>query len=83
LWQRDQKELLSEMIGLGMEAILIKVAGIGLRVDHLGKTLAEMQPTLVKLVGLMYVVGCLVIKFPPRMTSMDLMSVARAESTRL
>ncbi|TFK43414.1 hypothetical protein BDQ12DRAFT_718637 [Crucibulum laeve] len=49
LWQRDQGELLSEMIEAGMEAILIKVAGIGLTTKHLQKTLAEMQPTLVKL----------------------------------
>jgi diphthine-ammonia ligase len=40
------------MISSGMEAIIIKVAGIGLKVNHLGKTLADMQPTLVKLVGL-------------------------------
>jgi diphthine-ammonia ligase len=52
LWQRDQRELLAEMIMSGMEAILIKVAGIGLGINHLGKTLADMQPTLVKLVGL-------------------------------
>jgi diphthine-ammonia ligase len=50
LWQRDQRELLSEMIDAGMDAIIIKVAGIGLTVDHLGKSLADMQPTLLKLV---------------------------------
>ncbi|KAG6854847.1 hypothetical protein C0991_012037 [Blastosporella zonata] len=49
LWNRDQGELFNEMISAGMEAILIKVAGIGLTTEHLGKTLAEMQPTLVKL----------------------------------
>lgn len=49
LWQRDQGELLAEMISSGMEAILIKVAGIGLKINHLGKTLADIQPTLVKL----------------------------------
>ncbi|KAH9951666.1 hypothetical protein B0H21DRAFT_185984 [Amylocystis lapponica] len=49
LWQRDQAELLDEMINAGMEAVLIKVAGIGLTAKHLGKTLAEMQQTLVKL----------------------------------
>ncbi|CCL99449.1 uncharacterized protein FIBRA_01467 [Fibroporia radiculosa] len=49
LWQRDQSELLAEMIEAGMEAILIKVAGIGLTVKHLGKNLAEMQQTLLKL----------------------------------
>ena len=50
LWQRDQAELLSEMIGVGMDAIIIKVAGVGLKAAHLGKTLAEMEPTLRKLV---------------------------------
>ncbi|THH12546.1 hypothetical protein EW146_g7598 [Bondarzewia mesenterica] len=49
LWQRDQGELLSEMIEAGMEAILIKVAGIGLTTQHLGKTLAQMESTLTKL----------------------------------
>lgn len=38
------------MIENGLEAILIKVAGAGLTEKHLGKTLAEMQPTLHKLV---------------------------------
>ncbi len=51
LWQRDQAELLAEMIAAGMEAVLIKVAGIGLTTKHLGNTLAEMRPTLTKLVG--------------------------------
>ncbi|KAJ4478264.1 hypothetical protein J3R30DRAFT_3702994 [Lentinula aciculospora] len=49
LWQRRQDELLSEMIEAGMEAILIKVAGIGLTTKHLGKSLIEMSPTLIKL----------------------------------
>ncbi|KAI0776109.1 hypothetical protein BD413DRAFT_649402 [Trametes elegans] len=49
LWQRDQEELLSEMIEANLSAILIKVAGIGLTAKHLGKTLAEMQPTLLKM----------------------------------
>ncbi|KDQ20709.1 hypothetical protein BOTBODRAFT_61808, partial [Botryobasidium botryosum FD-172 SS1] len=49
LWQRDQRELMAEMVEAGMEAIIIKVAGIGLTAKHLGKTLAEMQPTLNKL----------------------------------
>ncbi|KAH9062846.1 hypothetical protein EDB87DRAFT_1710829, partial [Lactarius vividus] len=49
LWQRDQAELLSEMIAAGMEAILIKVAGIGLTTEHLGRSLSEMQPTLTRL----------------------------------
>lgn len=50
LWQREQGELLSEMIEAGLEAIIIKVAGIGLTPKHLGKTLAEMEQTLRRLV---------------------------------
>ncbi|TFK29379.1 meiotically up-regulated 71 protein [Coprinopsis marcescibilis] len=49
LWRRDQAELLQEMIEANLTAVLIKVAGIGLTTDHLGKTLAEMQQTLTKL----------------------------------
>ncbi|RXW24621.1 hypothetical protein EST38_g1243 [Candolleomyces aberdarensis] len=49
LWQRDQGELLSEMIQAGLTAVLIKVAGIGLTVKHLGKTLQEMEPTFTRL----------------------------------
>lgn len=41
---------MTEMIAAGMEAILIKVAGIGLTVKHLGNTLAQMELTFVKLV---------------------------------
>lgn len=54
LWQRDQAELLSEMINADMEAILIKVAGLGLQPKHLGQTLSEMQPTLINLVSDQY-----------------------------
>jgi diphthine-ammonia ligase len=50
LWQRDQAELLAEMIDAGLEAILIKVAGAGLTTKHLGMNLAQMQSTLHKLV---------------------------------
>lgn len=37
------------MIDNGLEAVLIKVAGAGLTEKHLGKSLAQMQPTLHKL----------------------------------
>lgn len=50
LWQRDQGELLSEMVAAGLVAVVIKVAGVGLTTKHLEKTLGEMQPTLQKLV---------------------------------
>lgn len=49
LWERNQEELLQEMIDYGIDAILIKVAVIGLDQKHLGKTLKEMQPTLLNL----------------------------------
>ncbi|GAA5998466.1 hypothetical protein JCM5350_000656 [Sporobolomyces pararoseus] len=49
LWQRNQKELLNEMVLSRQQSVLVKVAGAGLGVQHLGKTLAEMQPILHKL----------------------------------
>ncbi|KAK5983603.1 hypothetical protein GCK32_003784 [Trichostrongylus colubriformis] len=41
LWERDQKELLRDMLRSGLNAILIKVAAVGLNKGHLGKTLSE------------------------------------------
>jgi diphthine-ammonia ligase len=49
LWQRNQRELLEEMIESGLVAILIKVAAMGLTTSHLGKSLEEMFPHLEKL----------------------------------
>ncbi|RMX68584.1 hypothetical protein DD238_004293 [Peronospora effusa] len=50
LWRREQTELLQEMIDSEIEAILIKVASIGLHPrKHLGKTIAELQPQLMML----------------------------------
>ncbi|WAR59859.1 hypothetical protein PtB15_11B500 [Puccinia triticina] len=49
LWQRDQAELLREMVGAPVESVLIKVAGAGLMPSHLGKSLAEMEPILTSL----------------------------------
>jgi len=49
LWKRNQAELLKEMISCQMESILIKVACLGLHSAHLGRTLAEMEPTLMSL----------------------------------
>ena len=37
LWQRDQSELLQEMVLAGMESVLVKVACLGLDKRHLGK----------------------------------------------
>eukprot|EP01032_Pedospumella_encystans_P019480 gene19480-22147_t len=50
LWQRDRVGLLQEMIAAGVDAVLVKVAGAGLEPHkHLGKSLAVLQPTLMKL----------------------------------
>ncbi|KAJ3412177.1 ATP binding domain 4 [Chytridiales sp. JEL 0842] len=49
LWRRDQDELLEEMVETGLNAIIIKVAAIGLTRAHLGKSLEYMQPILVDL----------------------------------
>lgn len=46
LWQRDQTELLQEMIDNKIEAIIIKVASLGLTPGHLGKTISEVKPHL-------------------------------------
>ncbi|XP_060804149.1 uncharacterized protein LOC106130468 isoform X1 [Amyelois transitella] len=47
LWRRNQKELLQEMIASGIEAIIIKVAALGLdpRI-HLGMSIRDIQPHL-------------------------------------
>lgn len=39
------------MIDAGLDAVIIKVAGIGLTPSHLGQHLADMRPTLLKLVS--------------------------------
>lgn len=41
------------MIEVGLEAVLIKVAGMGLATKHLGQSLAQMQSTLLKLVSVL------------------------------
>lgn len=46
LWDKDQDELLQNMIDSKFEAILVKVACLGLRKEHVGKTIAQMQPHL-------------------------------------
>lgn len=47
LWQRDQKDLLNEMIKCEVDAIIIKVATLGLDpAKHLGRTLSYLQPHL-------------------------------------
>ncbi|GAM28622.1 hypothetical protein SAMD00019534_117980 [Acytostelium subglobosum LB1] len=50
LWKRDQDELLQEMIKSKMNAIIIKVASMGLEPSkHLLKTIEQLYPTLKKL----------------------------------
>lgn len=49
LWMEEQGPLLDEMVDAGVDAILIKVACMGLSAKHLGKTLSEMRLTLHKL----------------------------------
>ncbi|KAH3663898.1 hypothetical protein WICMUC_005888 [Wickerhamomyces mucosus] len=49
LWQRNQLELMTEMVNSEMEAILIKVAAVGLNENHLQLNLKEMFPKLLNL----------------------------------
>lgn len=50
LWRRDQAELLQEMIDCHIDAIIIKVASLGLTPErHLGKSIRDMQGHLVKM----------------------------------
>ncbi len=51
LWQRNQEELLEEIIESGVVAILVKVAALGLDPKkHLGKSLLDCQHDLMLLV---------------------------------
>lgn len=70
------------MIQIGMEVILIKVAGIGLLPEHLGKTLAQMRPHLIKLVRNRMVFINPISKVAPRITSTVLMFVEKEESMK-
>lgn len=50
LWRRDQLELLNDMNSSNQLSIVVKVAGAGLDPErHLGKSLHQLQPMLVKL----------------------------------
>ncbi|RWS07443.1 diphthine--ammonia ligase-like protein [Dinothrombium tinctorium] len=50
LWGRNQQQLLEDMIKDNIDAILIKVAAMGLIPEkHLGKSIKEMHPILLKL----------------------------------
>lgn len=51
LWNRDQKELLKEMIDNGMKSVIIKTACYGLKPEKcLGKSIEELYPMLMELV---------------------------------
>ena len=53
LWRRDQTELLHEMIESGVEAVIIKVAAMGLKpTPHLGMPLSKIYPIMLNLVSL-------------------------------
>lgn len=43
LWNADQAFLFEEIISSGIEAIIVKVAALGLSTKHLGKTLVEVH----------------------------------------
>ena len=50
MWHQPQAALLQGMIASGIEAVLIKVAALGLVPErHLGKTLQHMEPHLHKI----------------------------------
>ncbi|KAK9498262.1 hypothetical protein O3M35_002940 [Rhynocoris fuscipes] len=50
LWRRDQAELLQEMIDSQIDAIVIKVAALGLDpAKHLGLKISELQPHLISM----------------------------------
>ena len=52
LWQRDQDELIEEMVGCKIDAILIKVAALGLEpAMHLGKSIADLKDHLRRMSG--------------------------------
>lgn len=49
LWQRNQLQLMGEMCDNGLDARLIKVAAVGLTDKHLGKSISELYPQLIRL----------------------------------
>ncbi|XP_059481869.1 uncharacterized protein LOC132200428 [Neocloeon triangulifer] len=50
LWQRDQAELLAEMVASGVQAILVKVAALGLDpAQHLGRDISDVAPHLMRM----------------------------------
>lgn len=96
LWERNQEELLSEMVSAGMGSVLVKVAGAGyisapdermltgssLVEEHLGKSLAEMQSTLLRLVRLSRLPSRSSTDNRPRIGGSSCMSAAKEANTK-
>jgi diphthine-ammonia ligase len=55
LWQSEQTPLLESMFSAGLEAVLVKVAGVGLGVDAVGQDLASMMPKFRRLVSTRFI----------------------------
>ncbi|ELP88199.1 ATP-binding domain containing protein, putative [Entamoeba invadens IP1] len=49
LWQKDQREVLDEIIESGLDARLVKVCSMGLNQKDIGKSLSEMKEKLIRL----------------------------------
>ncbi|KAL8435985.1 hypothetical protein ACSSS7_002030 [Eimeria intestinalis] len=49
LWNRQQEDLLGEMIEWGLHAVLVKTASMGLSRKHLGRSLSDLLPHFVAL----------------------------------
>eukprot|EP00939_MAST-03C_sp_MAST-3C-sp1_P000509 g509.t1 len=49
LWRRNQRRLLKDMIDCHVDAVLVKVACLGLSKDDVGKSLASMESKLLEL----------------------------------
>ena len=49
LWQREQHGLLQDMCDSPLQAVLIKVASLGLKVSHLGQSIQQLQPLFTSL----------------------------------
>jgi|GEM_PF-248512 len=45
LWQRDQREVLTSMIDEGVEAVMVKIASMGLKGEMMGRPLASLVDT--------------------------------------
>ena len=75
LWRRSQSELLDEMIESKVEAIIIKVATLGLDQKHLGLSLSQVRDHLHSMVptldqrNILLSQSCYVLCSIPNMTS--------------